>query len=434
VIALDALGSWVLYGEPLGVCVLNPLKPQSENAPHAKLDKSVWALLFVVGTAFMASRYDFQLSTLALPQFQKTFGYSDQTSILIGTIAKIGAIPAVLLTFLADRIGRKPLFLWAIIGFSASAILVATAQNAVMLTLGLFLTRLFTMVDELLAVVLLAEAAPRHARAWMLGLLSFIGASGDGAALIAYGNFADQPDSWRWMYAAGAVPAVLSIFWRIGLPESAAFEAARAEGQVDPFKAISANLKSVVLIGLAYFLFWLPISPAITYPSQYLQSQAGWSPASVATISFLAGVIGLAGTFLGGVFADKLGRRPVAIVATLICVIGLSGVYLNQDETLIGVTLSVGLMAWFAATVALRALMTELIPTQARATVAGTSEIGSTCGAVVGGGLVALLIPTLGGIGPAILAILPMVLFALVAIWLLPETKNTSVSNGAIEA
>jgi MFS family permease len=148
---------------------------------------SVWPVLFVVGTAFMASRYDFQLSTLALPQFQDSFGYDNQTAIIIGTLAKVGAIPAVALTFLADRIGRKPLFLWAIIGFSLAAILVAVSQNAIMLTLGLFLTRLFTMVDELLAVVLLAEAAPAQKRAFLLALMSFLGAAGDGTALLAYG-------------------------------------------------------------------------------------------------------------------------------------------------------------------------------------------------------------------------------------------------------
>jgi MFS family permease len=399
------------------------------NEPPEQPARSIWPLLFVVGTAFMASRYDFQLSTLALPQFQATFGYDSQTSILIGTIAKIGAIPAVVLTFMADRIGRKPLFLWAIIGFSLSALVVALAQNAVILTIGLFLTRLFTMVDELLAVVLLAEAAPPKARAWMLGLLSFLGAAGDGSALIAYGNFADQPDAWRWMYAAGAVPAILSIFWRLGLPESAAFVASRGQAGPDPFATIVANKKPVLLIGLAYFLFWLPISPAISYPSQYLQTEGGWTPAAVATISFLAGVIGLAGTFIGGFFADRLGRRPVAIVATLICVLGLSGVYLNKEANLIGLTLSVGFVAWFAATVAMRALMTELIPTSARATVAGTSEIGSTSGAVVGGGLVALLIPVLGGIGPSILAILPMVLIAMIAIWFLPETKGKAIEG-----
>jgi MFS family permease len=377
----------------------------------------------------MASRYDFQLSTLALPQFQASFGYDSQTSIFIGTIAKIGAIPAVLLTFMADRIGRKPLFLWSIIGFSAAALLVATAQNPIMLTIGLFLTRLFTMVDELLAVVLLAEAASPKARAWMLGLLSFLGAAGDGTALIAYGNFAAIPDAWRWMYAAGAVPAILSIFWRIGLPESAAFEAARGQTQIDPFKTIAANRKPVLLIGVAYFLFWLPISPAISYPSQYLQTEGGWTPAAVATISFLAGTIGLVGTFIGGFLSDRIGRRPVAIVATLICVAGLSGVYLNKDSNLIGITLSIGLVAWFAATVAMRALMTELIPTSARATVAGTSEIGATSGAVVGGGIVAFLIPIMGGIGPSILAILPLVIVALIAIWFLPETKGTSIQT-----
>jgi MFS family permease len=402
------------------------LEPNGQPEQPAR---SIWPLLFVVGTAFMASRYDFQLSTLALPQFQATFGYDSQTSILIGTIAKIGAIPAVVLTFMADRIGRKPLFLWAIIGFSLSALVVALAHNAFMLTIGLFLTRLFTMVDELLAVVLLAEAAPPKARAWMLGLLSFLGAAGDGSALIAYGNFADQPDAWRWMYAAGAVPAVLSIFWRLGLPESAAFEASRGQKGPDPFATIAANKKPVLLIGLAYFLFWLPISPAISYPSQYLQTEGGWTPSAVATISFLAGVIGLVGTFLGGFLADRLGRKPVAIVATLICVLGLSGVYLNKEANLIGITLSVGFVAWFAATVAMRALMTELIPTSARATVAGTSEIGSTSGAVVGGGLVALLIPILGGIGPSILAILPMVLVAMIAIWFLPETKGKAIEG-----
>lgn len=405
--------------------------PAIAQEEKPKIDKNVWAILFVVGTAFMASRYDFQLSTLALPQFQQAFGYNDQTSIMIGTIAKFGAIPAVLLTFLADRIGRKPLFLWAIIGFSVSAIIVATAQNAAMLTLGLVLTRMFTMVDELLAVVLLAEAAPRHARAGMLGLLSFIGASGDGAALIAYGNFADNPNGWRWMYAAGAVPAVLSIFWRIGLPESAAFVAAKADGQMDPFKAIGANRRPVMILALAYFLFWLPISPALTYLSQYLQSEAGWVPASVSVLLFLSGVVGLVGTFLGGFLADRLGRRPVAIGATLICVIGLSGAYFNQGQNLIGVTYSVGLIAWFGATVALRALMTEMVPTQVRATVAGTSEIGAALGAIAGGTLLAQLIPVMGGIGPAMLAIMPTVILAIVVIWLLPETKGAQMEGAA---
>jgi predicted MFS family arabinose efflux permease len=231
------------------------------------------------------------------------------------------------------------------------------------------------------------------------------------------------------MYAAGALPALLSIGWRIGLPESAAFQAAKEQTTLDPFETIGRYKKHVVLIGLAYFLFWIPISPAITYPSQYLQREGGWTPAAFATLSFLAGLVGLAGTFIGGFLADRMGRKPVAIFMTLACVAGLSGIYLNQGERLIAVTMSCGLVAWFGATVALRALMTELIPTSARATLAGTSEIGATSGAVVGGGMVAFLIPILGGIGPSILAILPLVVCAVVAIWLLPETNGTRIDE-----
>ena len=407
-----------------------PQSGPSDAGNRPKISKEVWFLLFVVGTAFMASRYDFQLSTLALPQFQQAFGYDDQTSILIGTLAKVGAIPAVMLTLMADRIGRKPLFLMAILGFSASALLTAAALNPVMLAGGLFFTRLFTMVDELLAVVLLAEAAPPQARAWMLGLLSLLGASGDGVALAVYGSFADQSDAWRFMYAAGAVPALLSIIWRLALPESAAFLAANQAKQANQFELIRIYRRPVLLIGIAYFLFWLPISPALSYNSQYLQSVANWEPSQVALVSFAAGMIGLVGTFLGGRLADRFGRKPVAMIATLICVLGLSGVYLNSTFGFVGGALSIGYMAWFAASVALRATMTELIPTKARATVAGTSEIGASSGAILGGSLVAFLIPVLGGLGHALIAIMPMVVLALISIICLPETKGRVLGEG----
>lgn len=407
-----------------------PQSGPSDAGNRPKISKEVWFLLFVVGTAFMASRYDFQLSTLALPQFQQAFGYDDQTSILIGTLAKVGAIPAVMLTLMADRIGRKPLFLMAILGFSASALLTAAALNPVMLAGGLFFTRLFTMVDELLAVVLLAEAAPPQARAWMLGLLSLLGASGDGVALAVYGSFADQSDAWRFMYAAGAVPALLSIIWRLALPESAAFLAANQAKQANQFELIRIYRRPVLLIGIAYFLFWLPISPALSDNSQYLQSVAKWEPSQVALVSFAAGMIGLVGTFLGGRLADRFGRKPVAMIATLICVLGLSGVYLNSTFGFVGGALSIGYMAWFAASVALRATMTELIPTKARATVAGTSEIGASSGAILGGSLVAFLIPVLGGLGHALIAIMPMVVLALIAIICLPETKGRVLGEG----
>ncbi|MFN9702999.1 MAG: MFS transporter, partial [Hyphomonadaceae bacterium] len=186
----------------------------------------------------------------------------------------------------------------------------------------------------------------------------------------------------------------------------------------------------VILIGIAYFLFWLPISPALSYNSQYLQSVAKWEPSQVALVSFAAGMVGLVGTFLGGRLADRFGRKPVALVATLICVFGLSGVYLNSQFGFVGAALSVGYMAWFAASVALRATMTELIPTKARATVAGTSEIGASSGAILGGSLVAFLIPVLGGLGHALLAMMPLVVLALVAIAFLPETKGRVLGEG----
>jgi putative MFS transporter len=399
--------------------------------PSVPLGRDLWGLLAVVGTAFMASRYDFQLSTLALKQFQDAFVLSETDVGALTAVAKLGALPAVVLTLMADRIGRKPLFLWSIVGFSASALLVAAAQNAAMLTTGLFFTRLFTMVDELLAVVILAEAAPPAARAWMLGALSSLGAMGDGAALIAYGNFGATPDAWRWLYAAGAAPALATVWWRLRLPESVAFEAARASGPPRPLRVLAANRRAALLIGLVYFLFWLPLSPALSFVSKHLQTDAGWTPGGVALLTFAAGTLGLLGTVFGGGLADRFGRRLVGGAGTLLAGAGLAGAYVAMDARVIGATYALGLLGWFAASVAIRALMTELVPTGARATLAGASEIASTTGAVTGIALMTALIGAAGGVGPAIVWLLPAVIAPVVALCLLPETRGRRLEDEA---
>lgn len=397
--------------------------------PREPVGRDVWFLLFVVGTAFMASRYDFQLTTLALPQMQQSLALTDTQVADMTALAKLGAIPAVIATFLSDRIGRKPLFLWAIIGFSLAAIMAAHATRIETLTIGLFLTRFFTMIDELLAVVLLVEAAPPLARGWLLGALSACGAWGDGLAIGLYGAFAgDHPDAWRWLYAAGAAPALLTLWWRVRLPESGAYAAARAGGQTrQQLAAMQAVWRPAAVIFLVAFLFWIPLSPALSLVSQHLQRGAGWSPGGVALLTLAAGTLGLFGTVAGGALADKFGRRMVALAGTVVAGAGMAGVYLGLGSWAVAGTYAAGLLGWFAATVALRALMAETVPTEVRGTMAGLTEIANTTGAFFGITVVARLTVPLGSTGAAVLAVLPVIVLAALSILLLAETRGRAI-------
>jgi MFS transporter, SHS family, lactate transporter len=407
--------------------------------PREPVGKDVWFLLFVVGTAFMASRYDFQLTTLALPQMQASLGLTDTQIADMTALAKLGAIPAVVATFLSDRIGRKPLFLWSIVGFSLAAIMASVAQTGWALTTALFLTRFFTMIDELLAVVLLVEAAPALARGWMLGALSACGAWGDGLAISLYGAFAgDHPDAWRWLYAGGALPALLTIWWRMKLPESRAYAATQASGSnTRQLAALKAVWKPAALIFLVAFLFWIPLSPALSLVSQHLQRGEGWQPGAVAILTLAAGTLGLVGTIFGGALADRFGRRPVALVGTLVAGAGMAGVYGGLGTTGVAAAYALGLLGWFAASVALRALMAETVPTEVRGTMAGLTEIANTSGAVVGILVVARLTVPVGSTGAAVLAVLPVIVLAGLAILMLRETRGQAIptaDSGAPQA
>ncbi|MBI0376449.1 MFS transporter [Streptomyces albiflaviniger] len=68
---------------------------------------------------------------------------------------------------------------------------------------------------------LLAEFAPRRHRGWMLASISAVWTVGYVTAFLVGYVMASLGDAaWRWMLASGAVPALIVILMRFGIPES----------------------------------------------------------------------------------------------------------------------------------------------------------------------------------------------------------------------
>jgi putative MFS transporter len=141
---------------------------------------------------------------------------------LLGAASLFGLFFGALLTGpIADHFGRRPIFAWNM----ALLALVSGAQFFVASSAQLLVLRLIIGVllgtDYVVSKAMLTEFTPREVRGRIMGSLSVAWASGFACAFaVGVALTASGPDAWRWMLVAGAVPCLLVLPLRLGLPES----------------------------------------------------------------------------------------------------------------------------------------------------------------------------------------------------------------------
>ena len=133
-----------------------------------------------------------------------------------------GAIGGVAFGALADRIGRVRTMMITILMYSVFTCLTAAVSEWWHVVLLRFLVALGVGGEWAVASALVAEVFPPRARAWSGAI--FHGSSVLGTYLaVAAGTFlVKDPDlGWRWAFAIGALPALLTLWirWRLREPE-----------------------------------------------------------------------------------------------------------------------------------------------------------------------------------------------------------------------
>jgi predicted metalloprotease len=84
------------------------------------LTRTQWSLLGLLGLTLQINHYDFALLSLALPQIQAGLGVPEERLGGVMASVRLGVVPAILLAFLADRVGRRRLLIATILGFTES--------------------------------------------------------------------------------------------------------------------------------------------------------------------------------------------------------------------------------------------------------------------------------------------------------------------------
>lgn len=400
------------------------------------------SLVGIVALAALFENYDMSMLTSAFKQIRESFDLSQAEASALFAWIRLGAIPAFLVLPLADRIGRRRVFLASILGMSFGTILSGFAQDPVQFVIAQTLTRTFIVASTSCAIVIIAEELPAEHRGWGIGILGALGAFGFGLGAVLYAFVDALPFGWRSMYLVGGVPLMLLPLFRRRVPETRRFleeRAARKRGERGEAGWIAPLVELVrehpgrsLSVAAMAFLFATGSSPAFGLLSDFVQTTHDWAPSDYSLMAILAGTVGIIGNPAMGWAADRLGRRPVAIAGFVAFPIFAAAIYAGPAA---GIPLF-----WIpfvfvltGANVLLRIVATELFPTSSRNTAMGWETLMETLGGAAGYALVGFL--TIGrgvsgdSVAPAVIGIALLTLAAALVVRLVPETAGQELES-----
>lgn len=170
------------------------------------------ALTVAVMTGTLMQVLDTTIANVALPHMQASLGVTQETINWVLTSYIVAAAIAIPITgWLADRIGRKRLFLISVVGFTIASMLCAGAQNLPqMVAFRMFQGITGAFITPLAQAVLFDINPPhKHARAMAL----FGGGIMIGPILgPVLGGWLTESFNWRWVFIVNLPVGVLCTF------------------------------------------------------------------------------------------------------------------------------------------------------------------------------------------------------------------------------
>jgi putative MFS transporter len=408
------------------------------RAPALSVDQRRMLGLVVLGTFFES--YDLSLLSSAVKHIAEDLAIGADRLPFVLAAVRFGGFFAFALLPLADRLGRRRVFLGAILGMSAGTLATAFAQSPAQFVAFQVFARAFMIVAASVGIVMMAEELPAEHRGWGIGMLGALGAFGHGLGALLFALVDVLPFGWRALYAVGAIPVIALPAMGRSLRETTRFEAHRARLDADPaatgwlawirpLAALARNEpRRALCVGLAGFSLALGGISVFQFASYFLQTAHGWAPWQYSTMLFVGGGIGIVGNVVAGHLGDRFGRRIVGFVALALYPVAAIAFY-QGPEWALGACFALIVFTSNAGDVVIRAFSTELFPTSQRGSSAGWLTLLSTMGFITGLSFV--------GSGTESDADLPLwislgslsVLLAAVCVLLLPESRGRELET-----
>jgi MFS transporter, SHS family, lactate transporter len=252
--------------------------------------------------------FDFFLMVFVLKDIAAEF-HADVTAVSVALVLTLAARPvgALLFGFAADRYGRRPTLMINIICYSAIEFASGFAPS---LSALLILRTLYGIATEWgVGASLTMETIPPRTRGVVSGILQAGYPSGYLIASIVYALLFTTI-GWRGMFMVGAAPALLVVYIRSKVDESAAFAARREPMNLH-------LLWQTIRDNRGLFIFSIVLMTAFNFFSHgtqdlyptFLQVQRQLEPHTVGAIAVVYNI----GAILGGIGFGILSERILIV-------------------------------------------------------------------------------------------------------------------------
>lgn len=405
--------------------------------PRGLEDRHV-AIVGIVSLAFLFENYDLSMLSAALKQIRESFGLGPAEMTRLLAWIRLGAIPAFLCLPLADRFGRRRVFLVSIAGMSLGTFVSGLAQTPLQFVLAQTVTRAFLVASTATAVVLVAESLPARHRGWGIGILGAIGTVGFGLSALLYAFVEQLPFGWRFLYFVGIAPLLFFGVFRSRVAETEQFQAAQdelpSEGSLiarmtGPMRELVRDhpWRALAVAGIAASVS-AATTPAFNLISDFVQTDRDWAPSSYSMMAIFAGALGTIGNPAMGFAADRLGRRPVAVFAFAAFPLAAGAMYFGPDAW-VPVVWVPFVFLLTGGNVLMRILTSELFPTTSRNTAMGWETLHETLGAAIGFAAVGYLAGGTDDLASAAVVVSCATLVGAAIVWCLPETAGRELAG-----
>ncbi|HMJ15084.1 MAG TPA: MFS transporter [Polyangiaceae bacterium] len=360
----------------------------------ASLETRQLNLLGVVALALLFEEYDSAMLISALKHIAHDLGIAEAELGLYLGLIRLGALPAFFCMPLADRFGRRPIFIFSTLALGLVTFATAFAENAAQFIVLQALARTFFITGTTAGFVIITEEFPAEHRGWGTGMLAALGALGHGLSAGLFSQIERLPFGWRALYVVGVVPVFcLPLFLR-RIRESQRFvEHQRELGVVTaslfaavlgPMRAlfVTQPLRAAVL-ALCGVLLAAATLPSFQFSGFFTQEKLGWKPSHYSIMVISGGAVGILGNIAAGRFGDLFGRKRVGIVLLAAFPIASFAFY-RSSSWVVALAWVPLVFCFMGGRVILKALSAELFPTSHRSAAAGLFAVMEALGAVVG--------------------------------------------------
>ena len=413
----------------------------------ARDDRYLRLLLWLLVSAAFFEGYDSSILALLLPNIQSTFHVSEAVLGISRIPIELGLFAAFFVARLSDRIGRRPMLLWSVVGYTVFTALTALSWDIWSFTLFQFASRIFLGAEYAVGVTMIVEEFPAARRGRALGTLLTFSALGTIVVGVLLGaGLQEGPLEWRAFYLVGLLPLLVLSVYRRRIKETRRFlelRAGRVEADPEPSMLEPWRpryRRNLVLVGLMHMLRSIPLFGSTAWWAFYAERERGFSAGKVAVYITCAYGLGCLGYYVCGRAMERFGRRPTAMVYFAGGITFSIVVFQTTSTAVSFFGLMLAVFFGLGIGPVMSAFATELFPTEIRGqSAAWIRNVFEIAGYVFGPALVGILgdhtTGAIGNIGDTVTVLMIMQVPALYLVWrFMPETRGKELEDIVVGA